>query len=117
MTRFSLIAAAALLATAGTAFAETAGAPARLDDIRQFKSGQEVWEKTCSRCHTAIDDRQDQAVGPDLALNEYDVDSLTFFVRNGHLAMPAFPESAIDTASLNELAEYMAKNVYKGDAE
>ncbi len=103
-----LLAAAALALSATSVGAQDV--PARLDDIKEFASGQEAWEKVCARCHLS-------GVGPDLSLVEYDVDTLRFFVRNGQLAMPAFPESAIDDATLAGIADYVAQNIYKGDAQ
>lgn len=101
---------AALALALGATAAGAQDAPARLDDIQQFASGQAAWEKVCARCHMT-------GVGPDLSLMEYDVDTLRHFVRNGQLAMPAFPESAIDEATLAGIADYVAKNIYKGEAQ
>ncbi len=85
-------------------------APARLDDTRSFGSGQEAFEKVCGRCHVT-------GVGPDLFEGEYDVDSLRHFVRNGYLAMPAFPESALDDKTLEEIAAYIAAQAKTGAAK
>lgn len=82
----------------------------RLDDTKTFASGAEAFEKVCARCHLT-------GVGPDLSANEYDLDSLRHFVRNGYLAMPAFPESAIDEKTLGEIADYIAKTIHKGAAQ
>ena len=76
----------------------------RLDDRRMFKSGQEAFEKTCARCHTGRVD----TVGPDFSKKPYDVDTVKFFVRHGFAGMPAFTESMIDNATLDELAAYVA---------
>lgn len=103
-----LLAAAALALGATTLSAQEL--PARLDDIKSFPAGQDAWEKVCARCHLS-------GVGPDLSQVEYDVDTLRFFVRNGQLAMPAFPESALDDATLAEVADYIAQNIYKGEAQ
>lgn len=115
MIRLALASALAISA-APAVFAQDA-VTERLDDRKQFKDGAATWDKVCARCHTTVDDKTEQSVGPNLSLVEYDIDTLRHFVRNGHLAMPAFPESAIDEASLVELADHIAKNVYKGDAE
>lgn len=115
MIRMALASALALAAPAAFAQDAAVDLTERLDNRQYFKSGQEAWEKTCARCHTAINEKQDQSVGPDLSINQYDADTIAFFVRNGQLAMPAFPESAIDNATLADLADYIAKNIYKGE--
>lgn len=84
-----------------------ATAPARLDDTRSFASGEEAFDKVCGRCHVT-------GVGPDLFAGEYDIDSLRHFVRNGYLAMPAFPESALDDKTLEDIAAHIAAQAKKG---
>ena len=86
-----------------------------LDERRNFATGEEAFNKVCARCHMVINDRQDQSVGPDLSVNEYDLDTITHFVRNGYLAMPAFPKSSIDDVTLAEIAEHIATKVHKGE--
>lgn len=110
-----IAAAAALALSAQTAVAQPV--TERLDDRKYFADGQAAWDKVCARCHTTVDDKIDQSVGPELSQVEYDADTLMHFVRNGHLAMPAFSASHISDATIVELADYMAKNIYKGDAE
>ena len=115
LCRTALLAVVATLACGTAAFAET---PTEVLDARPaFASGQEAWEKTCARCHTTPGGTQDQSVGPDLSLNAYNEMAIRFFVRNGFNAMPAFPASALDDATLADLATYIAENVYKGDAQ
>lgn len=97
--------------------AETSAPAETLDQRRSFASGQEAWEKVCARCHTVEGKSDAFSVGPDLSVNEYDADTLRFFIRNGHLAMPAFPGSAFDDASIDELAAYLKEHVYKGEAQ
>lgn len=92
-------------ASALAAFAQDAIAE-RLDDRRMFKSGQEAFDKTCGRCHTGRAD----TVGPDFSKKPYDVDTVKFFVRNGFAGMPAFTESMIDNATLDELAAYVVES-------
>jgi len=86
-----------------------------LDQRRSFASGEDAWNKVCSRCHTVDGKADAHSVGPDLSPNEYDADTLRFFIRNGHLAMPAFPGSALDDATIDDLAAYFAANVHKGE--
>ena len=103
------------LAASGAGFAmaqdaakpAAAAAPARLDDTKSFENGEDAFDKVCGRCHTT-------GVGPDLFEGEYDVDSLRQFVRNGYLAMPAFPESALDDKTLEEIAAHIAEQAKKG---
>ena len=111
LLRLAAIAAVALSAQAAAADTITE----RLDDRKYFADGQAAWEKVCARCHTTVDDKTDQSVGPDLSKVEYDADTLKHFVRNGHLAMPAFSASHINDATIVEIADYMAKNIYKGE--
>lgn len=106
----------ATLALAPAAMAQDA-ATERLDDRASFENGQKAWENVCARCHVVGNGQQDMSVGPDLSINEYDPDTIKYFVRNGQLAMPAFPESSIDNATLDDLAAYIAANVYKGEAQ
>lgn len=103
--------------TATAATAETAAPDLNetLDQRRSFASGQEAWNKVCARCHTVEGKADAHSVGPDLSVNEYDADTLRYFIRNGHLAMPAFPGSTLDDVTIDELAAYLATNVYKGE--
>lgn len=87
--------------------AAAGAALARLDDTKSFASGEEAFDKVCGRCHVT-------GVGPDLFAGEYDIDSLRHFVRNGYLAMPAFPESALDDKTLEEIAAHIAAQAKKG---
>lgn len=106
------LAATLALGAAPAVFAEPTK-PARLDDTPSFKSGEDAWNKVCSRCHTVDGTAHEFSVGPDLSKTPYDRDTLAFFVRNGYLAMPSFPEATLDNATLTDLADYMAKHVYK----
>lgn len=95
-----LTALALALAAGGAAHAQDA----RLDDQRMFQSGETAFEKVCARCHTGRED----AVGPDLTANEYDVETLRYFVRHGSGPMPAFSEAMVDNASLDDIATHLA---------
>ena len=88
------------LAAGGTAHAQNE----RLDDRRMFPSGEAAFQKVCARCHTGRED----AVGPDLTVNEYDIETIRHFVRHGSGPMPAFTESMVDNASLDEIAAHLA---------
>jgi mono/diheme cytochrome c family protein len=89
--------------------------PSRLDDTPSFASGEDAWNKVCARCHTVEGKASDLSVGPDLSKVPYDPDTIAYFVRNGFLAMPSFPESTLDNATLADLAKYIAENVYEGE--
>lgn len=103
MFHIRLTALALALAAGGAAQAQDTQA-ARLDSQRMFPSGETAFQKVCARCHTGRED----AVGPDLTANEYDVETLRHFVRYGSGPMPAFTESMVDSASLDEIAAYLA---------
>lgn len=79
-------------------------APAHADDDdgRQWRSGQVLYEKVCGHCH-----RPEVGVGTLLEGRELPPEYLKVIVRNGLGAMPAFPESFVDDASLAELARYL----------
>lgn len=98
------IAALVMLNLSGLAAMAQDGGAERLDDRRMFKSGQEAFEKICARCHTGRPD----AVGPEFFSKGYDADTIKYFVRNGFAGMPAFTESMVDNATLDELAAYVA---------
>lgn len=116
MKSLAVLALAAMLAigSAPATFAQSE-APARLDDKRAFKSGEDAWNKVCARCHLVDGETSELSVGPDLSHVEYDYDTIAYFVRNGSLAMPAFTEGEIDNATLAEIVEYMAANIYHGE--
>jgi len=98
------IAAVVMLNLSGLAAMAQDAATGRLDNNRMFKSGQEAFEKICARCHTGRPD----SVGPEFFSKGYDADTIKYFVRNGFAGMPAFTESMIDNATLDELAAYVA---------
>ena len=112
-----------LIRLAAVAALTMASAPVFADEIpavnatRTFKSGEDAWNKTCARCHTTIDDKHDQAVGPYLGDLQHDQETIKYFVRNGFLAMPAFREAQLDNATLDELADYIVNEVQKGAAK
>ena len=60
-----------------------------------------VWEKVCSRCHLT-------GVGPELRGRALPPEYVRTVVRNGLLAMPAFPHSSVDDASLDSVARFVA---------
>jgi 4-cresol dehydrogenase (hydroxylating) cytochrome subunit len=98
---FTLLAAGAAVcaAIALPAVAETA--PRAANPSAQSPSAQVLWEKTCSRCHLT-------GVGPELRGRALPPEYIRTVVRNGVLAMPAFPHSAIDDASLDAVARFVS---------
>lgn len=69
---------------------------------RQWDSGKEAYDKVCGYCHSPS-----VAVGPSLQGRNLPPEFLTAIVRYGLNAMPAFPESYIDDATIVEVATYL----------
>lgn len=72
-------------------------------DDRQWRSGKDLYDKVCGHCH-----KPEAGVGTLLAGRELPAAYITTIVRNGFNAMPAFPASFIDDASLAQVAEYLS---------
>lgn len=92
----------AVLVSAWAAWAQEGGAEGTADAAQpavagQWQSGEQAWEQVCARCHTT-------GVGPELRGRELPSDYVISIVRMGFLAMPAFPHSHIDDATLSEVA-------------
>jgi mono/diheme cytochrome c family protein len=66
------------------------------------EDGAEVYEKVCTFCH-------ETRIGPTIRGRGLDPIYVSFIVRNGIRAMPAFREAEIDDQSLQKLAEYVSK--------
>ncbi len=75
---------------------------ANASDDGQWKSGEHVYQKVCGYCHESNGE-----IGPVLAGRNLPPPFVSIRVRNGFRAMPAFPASFIDDASLQQLAEYV----------
>lgn len=67
----------------------------------QWKSPQVLFAKTCAYCH---DLSQVVGVGPEILGRQLPVEVISFMVRRGKGAMPAFPESQISPSELAALA-------------
>ena len=67
-----------------------------------WKSGENVYAKVCGHCH-------ENQVGPQLKGRQLPPQYISAIVRNGFRAMPAFPASFIDDASLQQVGEYLSK--------
>lgn len=72
-------------------------APALAGSDGQWTSGNEAWEKVCARCHAA-------GVGPELRGRKLPAVYVKVIARNGFRAMPAMPASALDEATLDQIA-------------
>ncbi|PFG08754.1 MULTISPECIES: c-type cytochrome [unclassified Marinobacter] len=68
----------------------------------QWKGGEDVYQKVCGHCHETKGD-----IGPVLAGRSLPPAYISYRVRNGYLAMPAFPASFIDDASLQQVSDYI----------
>ncbi|MDX9874039.1 MAG: cytochrome c [Spongiibacteraceae bacterium] len=86
----------ALAMSAGSAFAADAG------DNATWKDGKHVYDKVCGYCH------DDGRVGPELLGRQLPAAYAAAIVRHGFRAMPAFPASYIDDASLQKVGEFIA---------
>ena len=67
-----------------------------------WKDGPEVYAKICAFCH-------ETHIGPVIRGRSLDPLYITYIVRHGDRAMPAFRPAEIDDESLNKLAEYLSK--------
>jgi mono/diheme cytochrome c family protein len=72
-------------------------------DTPQWRSGEDLYNKVCGYCHKPA-----VGVGTVLEGRELPVVYLKAIVRHGLNAMPAFPASYVDDASLAELSTYLA---------
>ena len=70
---------------------------------RQWRSGEDLYNKLCGHCH-----KPEVGVGTVIQGRDLPPEYLTIIVRNGFNAMPAFPASFVDDASIVELAKYLA---------
>jgi mono/diheme cytochrome c family protein len=78
-------------------------AQAQHEEGGRWTSGKLLYEKVCGHCHAA-----EVGVGPALTGRGLPDAYFKVFVRNGLNAMPAFPATAVDDASITLLAEYLA---------
>ena len=69
----------------------------------QWDSGEQLYVKVCGHCHEPA-----VGVGPALGGRTLPEPYIRAIVRNGFNAMPAFPASFIDDASLAAVTEYLA---------
>jgi mono/diheme cytochrome c family protein len=97
----------ALVLAAGVAFGVVAGvACGKPQQVAEsgfaWKDGAEVYGKVCAFCH-------ETKIGPTIRGRGLDPIYVSFIVRNGIRAMPAFREAEIDDQSLQKLAEYVSK--------
>lgn len=76
---------------------------AHAQDDSRWDSGKELYDKVCGHCHAP-----EVGVGTAIGGRDLPAAYITFVVRNGFNAMPAFPASFIDDESLAQVAEYLA---------
>jgi mono/diheme cytochrome c family protein len=67
-----------------------------------WKDGAEVYTKLCALCH-------ESKIGPTIKGRGLDPQLISYTVRHGNRAMPAFREAEIDDESLAKVAEYVSK--------
>lgn len=65
-----------------------------------YPKGAETYQKICALCHEV-------GTGPDLKGRKLPATFIVHIARNGLQAMPAFPYSHIDEATLLETAKYI----------
>lgn len=73
------------------------------DEAGRWTTGQQLYDKVCGHCH-----KPEVGVGPSLTGRNLPDAYIKVFVRNGLNAMPAFPASHVDDASITLIAEYLA---------
>jgi len=93
----------ATLAAGGIVAAGIAGAAPQQAAEQGFrwKDGAEVYSKVCAFCH-------ETKIGPVIRGRGLDPLYISYTVRNGNRAMPAFRQSEIDDQSLQQVAEYVS---------
>lgn len=69
----------------------------------QWRSGEHLYNSVCGHCHAP-----EVGVGTVIQGRDLPAQYITFIVRNGLNAMPAFPASFIDDESLAKVTEYLA---------
>jgi mono/diheme cytochrome c family protein len=94
----TILAGAAMAASAGFSVAQTPTASHPVAD----GAGKRYYQQICAKCHEA-------GVGPVITGRGFDPAIYTTFVRYGKAAMPAFRETDIDDATLQDLANYLSK--------
>lgn len=68
----------------------------------QWRSGEHLYKSVCGHCHAP-----EVGVGTVIQGRNLPAEYITFIVRNGFNAMPAFPASFIDDESLAKVTEYL----------
>lgn len=95
-----------IAAVLSVAAVSRAAGPSRHDSSETgfvWKDGAEVYAKVCAFCHEA-------QVGPMIRGRGLDPIYISFMVRHGNRAMPAFRAAEIDDESLAKVAEYVSKS-------
>ena len=101
-SRSSALVLAVVVAVGGVAGVAWARSQQAAERGFAWKDGAEVYDKVCALCH-------ETKIGPTIRGRGLDPIYVSFMVRNGLRAMPAFREAEIDAQSLQKLAEYVSK--------
>ena len=92
-----------LFAVAGLVLpAALAALPANATGDGQWKGGEHVYQTVCGLCHETRGE-----IGPVLGGRGLPPEYINAVVRNGLRAMPAFPASFVDDATLQQVGEYI----------
>jgi 4-cresol dehydrogenase (hydroxylating) cytochrome subunit len=86
--------------TSLTILALLAATGAAADGSGKWISGQEAYSKVCGYCH-------DKGIGPVIKEMNKNPDLVTYTVRHGNRAMPAFRRTELDDATLASIINYM----------
>lgn len=78
--------------------------PAYTEDSGKLSSGENAYIKICGLCH-------DIGIGPDLKGRQLPPEYISYVVRHGLRAMPAFPEPYISDEDLQYLGQYIQQSV------
>lgn len=78
--------------------------PAYTEDSGKLSSGENVYTKICGHCH-------DVGIGPVIKGRQLPPEYISYVVRHGLRAMPAFPEPYISNEDLQYLGQYVQQSV------
>lgn len=73
---------------------------AAYSEEKSFPKGEQTYKEICGRCHEA-------GIGPDFKGRKLPATFIITMARSGFQAMPAFPMSHVDDATLLETARYI----------
>lgn len=73
---------------------------AAYSEEKSFPKGEQTYKDICGRCHEV-------GIGPDFKGRKLPATFIVTMARSGFQAMPAFPMSHVDDATLLETAQYI----------